>query len=66
MMKAVVESQKNDIVQFYSFVLGDVRYEYEAVTELDVMGFYKKIGRRRSTLECRRIPSAIHKYRHRL
>ena len=43
MMKAVVESQKNDIVQFYSFVLGDVRYEYEAVTELDVMGFYKKL-----------------------
>jgi hypothetical protein len=42
-MKALVLSQKNDIVQFYSFVLGDTRFDYNATNELEVMGIYKNL-----------------------
>jgi hypothetical protein len=42
-MKALVLSQKNDIVQFYSFVLGDTRYDNNADNELQVMGIYKNL-----------------------
>ncbi|HYJ37085.1 MAG TPA: hypothetical protein VEV87_00655, partial [Chitinophagaceae bacterium] len=43
MMKAILQAQKNQVVQFYSFVLGDTKFDPEAVNELEVMGFYKKL-----------------------
>ena len=42
-MKALVQSQKNQVVQFYSFVLGDTKFDSEATNELEVMGLYKKL-----------------------
>ena len=43
-MKAVIESQKNDVRQYYTFILGDGRYENEAQWEFDVMGFYQNLN----------------------
>src|SRR5687768_3098337 len=43
-MKAVTESQKNDVRQYYTFILGDGRYENEAQWEFDVMGFYQNLN----------------------
>lgn len=42
-IKALVESQKNDIVQYYLFVLGDRTDSWSAYSELDVLGLYKKL-----------------------
>jgi hypothetical protein len=42
-IKATVESQKNDIAQYYLFVLGDRTDAWAATSELDVMGLYKKL-----------------------
>ena len=43
LMKALIQSQKNGIKQFYTFVLGDAKNENEATQEYDVMGLYKKL-----------------------
>jgi hypothetical protein len=42
-MKALVESQRNDIRQFYLFTLGDAKHDYEAATGYELMGLYKKL-----------------------
>jgi len=42
-MKALVLSQKNQVVQFYSFVLGDTKSDVNATNDLDVMGLYKNL-----------------------
>jgi hypothetical protein len=42
-IKALVESQKNNIVQYYFFVLGDNTDPWAAYSELDVLGLYKKL-----------------------
>jgi hypothetical protein len=42
-MKALVLSQKNNVGQFYSFVLGDTKNDNNATNELDVMGLYKNL-----------------------
>jgi len=42
-IKALVESQKNDIAQYYLFVLGDRTDAWAATSELDVIGLYKKL-----------------------
>src|SRR6476659_1121128 len=42
-MKALVLSQKNNVRQFYSFVLGDTKNDNNATNELEVMGLYKNL-----------------------
>ncbi len=43
MIKTAVESQKNDIVQNYMFVVGDAKHEWEATDPFELMGMYKKL-----------------------
>src|SRR5688500_4710678 len=43
-MKDASESQKNDVRKYYTFILGDGRYENEAQWEFDVMGFYQNLN----------------------
>ena len=43
LMKALIQSQKNGISQFYTFILGDAKNEIDATQEYDVMGLYKKL-----------------------
>jgi hypothetical protein len=42
-MKALVLSQKNNVKQFYSFVLGDTKNDNNATNELEVMGLFKNL-----------------------
>lgn len=43
MIKTAIESQKNDIVQNYMFVLGDEKHEWETTDPFHLMGMYKKL-----------------------
>ncbi|HUR09927.1 MAG TPA: hypothetical protein VM012_01075, partial [Flavitalea sp.] len=44
MIKTAVESQKNDILQNYMFVIGDEKTEWEATDPFHLMGMYKKLN----------------------
>jgi len=43
LMKALIQSQKNGVLQFYSFILGDSKTEAAATNEYEVMGLYKNL-----------------------
>lgn len=42
-MKSLVQSQKNDILQTYYFVLGDSKTPATATSEFDLMGLYEEL-----------------------
>ena len=44
MIKTAVESQKNDILQNYMFVVGDEKAEWEATDPFHLMGMFKKLN----------------------